>query len=232
MPPSTPPPHPETANLRALVQRLERGAVASVARVVGVGAWRIDAALPWGGLPMAAVHEVLAQPNPAASLGFALVLAGRACRQGGGPVLLVALDRSGLPYGPGVAQFGLMPQHLLLARVPDRRSLLWVLEEALRCPALSTVIGVGVETDLTAARRLQLAAEAGGTLGLLLPGPRSAVRSAARTRWRVVPQPEQSWTLHLERCQGGQSGQWLVRWDAATQSFAEIDPAPPLRGAA
>jgi protein ImuA len=77
--------------------------------------------------------------------------------------------------------------------------------------------------DLTAARRLQLAAEAGGVLGLLLrPDEDNAAPTAALTRWRIGAAPSDShsphalgdptWNLDLLRCRGGRSASWRAAW--------------------
>jgi protein ImuA len=234
--------------LRALIRQMESGGVAA-GPVVRLGDARLDAALPWGGLPTGAVHEVAAG-DAAVSLAFMLALAGRACRQAQGSarsVLFVSLlSAPFLPHGPGLARFGLMPEQVLLARAPDKAALLWCLEESLRSRAVAAVIGVGVEADLTAARRLQLAAEAGGALGLLHLSARSAPRSAARTRWRIAPcrpvaapgdvglAEQAACILTLERCQGAQPGQWVAAWDACAQAFTVRDTVPEhgLRGVA
>jgi protein ImuA len=93
-------------------------------------------------------------------------------------------------YAPGLRAFGLDPARLILCRARRRADLLWAMEEALRCPALAAVVAEVDGLDLTASRRLQLAAEAGGVTGFLL---RRAVLSkggrdvtAAPTRWRVT----------------------------------------------
>ena len=84
----------------------------------------------------------------------------------GGTVLWIAPDPDAWP--PGLARFGLSPAQLVLVRAPREQDGLWAMEETLRCPAVGAALLVTRELDLTAARRLQLAAEAGGVLGLLL----------------------------------------------------------------
>jgi protein ImuA len=83
----------------------------------------------------------------------------------------------------------------------------------------------GGTLDLTATRRLQLAAETGGALGLLLrPDAASAEHTAAATRWRIgslyadaaqgLDDPR--WKLELLRVRGGRpGGPWAVTWRAA-----------------
>ena len=78
-----------------------------------------------------------------------------------------------------------------LVEVRDSMEGLWVAEEALRSGAMRTVV---IETsravDLLQSRRLQLAAEAGLALGLLL-GPDSG-NTAMETRWQCAAVPATS----------------------------------------
>jgi len=103
----------------------------------------------------------------------------------------MALAESGAPYGPGLEAFGLAPERLLTVAAAHRRDLLWAMEEALRCRAVSTVIGElrGHEIDGVAVRRLSLAAAESGALALLLRAcpPRDA--STTATRWVVSAAP-------------------------------------------
>ncbi|MGI9384199.1 MAG: hypothetical protein ACR2PO_13675, partial [Methyloligellaceae bacterium] len=115
------------------------------------GAPEIDGALPWAGLEPAGLHEV----RPAgyrdswAALGFALALLERR-RAGAGTdgrqaVLWgftdVAARESGLPYGPGLAAFGLDPGDFLLVRAQRAQDVAWALEEGLKSRALLAVLG-------------------------------------------------------------------------------------------
>jgi protein ImuA len=205
------PPLPET--LQAAIRRLERSPARAVAAPVPL-APALDAALPGGGMARAALHEVFAADAGAAT-GFAALLAGRA----GGHVLWVAPHGSPAPYPPGLAVYGLDPETLLVAQ-PQARDLLWTVEEALRCPALGAVIFLGTAPGLAAARRLQLAAEAGGGLGLLLrPDHPEPPPSPAHTRWRVgalpTPGPRHTlgaprWRLELFRARAGRPATWSV----------------------
>jgi protein ImuA len=177
--------------------------------------------LPGGGLARAAVHEVLAE-SPGCGAAFCAVLLART----GGTVLWIAAARDGLlAWPPGLAQCGLTPANLVLVRADHWADALWAMEEALRCPAVTGAILAGDgRLDLTATRRLQLAAEAGGALGLLLRADAGETGpTAATTSWQVgalgagqgLEDPR--WRLQLLRARGGRpGGPWDVTWRAAT----------------
>lgn len=210
-------PDPEILKrLRARIWALERTAPAASEALSLAAA--IDDALPWGGLPLACLHEVVAAD--AAGGGFCAALLGRLAARG--PVLWCMRRGSDEPYAPGLAAFGLSPERLILARCDDDRQVLWTMEEALRCPAVGGVLGEVGAIDLTAGRRLQLAAEAGGVTGLLILPPAARPTGAATSRWRVraaasSPAPwgglgEARWQVTLERCRGGVQRSWLLEW--------------------
>lgn len=173
----------------------------------------LDQALPAGGLARAALHEVLAVGELGGpALGFvALALA-----RSRGTVLWIAPEPEAWP--PGLLRFGLDPDRLLLVRATRQADALWAMEEALRCHAVSAALLFSPGISLTAGRRLMLAAESGGALGILLradstaPGP-----AVALTRWRIAPLPalepeHPRWQVELLRSRGGAGGHWSLCW--------------------
>jgi protein ImuA len=197
------------------------------------GAAEIDAALPWGGLPPG-LHEVAAAHGDAAKSGFVMSLLGRRP----GPILWCRSHRTALeagdPYGPGAAVLGLMPDRLILAEAARPAELMWAMEEGARTRGLAAVVADGVAPDLTAGRRLQLAAEAGQGLVILLAGGRQSGVSTALTRWFVASAPSRPeaegpgrpcWTVELWRCRGGgRPREWMVEWDDAALSLSVVSP--------
>jgi len=199
----------------------------------GTGAVEIDAALPWGGLPRG-LHEIAMSAADAAGAGFVAALIGR--RPSRGPILWcrprrVALD-AGDPYGPGIAELGIEPARFIMVEAAKPADLLWAMEEGARTKGLAAVVAEGVTPDLTAGRRLQLAAEAGDGLILLLQSGRQIVPSSALTRWFVASIPSLAeaggpgrpcWKLELWRCRGGGRPQdWMVEWDDAALSLSVV----------
>jgi protein ImuA len=165
--------------LRAQLQTLDRdGGAAPLA----FGLPAVDRHLG-GGLPRGCLHEVAGAVDDGAALGFCAALAGRLAER---PVLWCQPEFD--LYAPGLATFGLDPSRLIVvtARRPAER--LWALEEGLRCPALAVAVIELDALDMTAARRLQLAAEASGVTGFVLhpDGLRLPAASAAVTRWTVI----------------------------------------------
>jgi protein ImuA len=187
----------------------------------------LDQALPWRGLPTGCLHEVVAgAASDAAAAGFAAVLLAHLAKAESGrprPVLWCA-EGDGL-YGPGLAGYGLDTRRLVLVRGRRQADLLWAMEEGLRSGAVAAVLGEIREADLTATRRLQLAAEAGRATALLLrPVELKAMPSAAVTAWRIaaasaaparysVGLGAERWRVELTRCRGGVPRQWLLEWN-------------------
>ena len=217
------------AALRARIARLDRSAAPAHGSLPLSPA--IDAALPGGGLARAALHEVLAE-EPGAAAGFCALLLARA----GGTVLWIAPEPDAWP--PGLARFGLAPADLVLVKAPRRAEALWAMEESLRCPGVAGVLLLAETVEMTAARRLQLAAEAGGGIGLLLrPAGSVDAATVAMTRWRVDALPgageaqalgDPRWRLSLERGRGAQPQSWDVTWRVATERL-EVDGMAALR---
>ncbi|MCR9221317.1 MAG: damage-inducible mutagenesis protein [Alphaproteobacteria bacterium] len=206
--------------LRAEIARIERSGpygAAPEASGIALDLPAVDAAFPPGVLARAALHEI----SGGAAHGFALRLLARRP----GPVLWVhPVRRAEALYGPGVEGLGGgLAERLMIARARSAEEGLWAAEEGLRSGALSAV---ALEPDkavgLTASRRLQLAAERGGALCLILPGEGAAEarlsHSAAASRWRVDPAPAdvsgpatvRRWDVRLLRRRGGGAGAWRV----------------------
>jgi len=129
---------------------------------------------------------------------------------------------AGLPRGLG--------ERLHLLRPAGETDLLWCVEEALRAAPVGLVIAEPEKPlSLTAGRRLQLAAEAGRTAGLMLIRE-DAGSNATQTRWLCEPQasPDPDSTLHRWpriKNKSGTCGSWIVNWHGATAAFHLVPEA-------
>jgi len=224
----------QLSRLRRAIAKSE--ALPEETRSLALGVPAIDAALG-GGLPGAALHELSATPlHLGAAAGFALALATLA-QERTRETLWIATDfgnlETGTLYGPGLDQFGLPADRLLIARVARPVDALFAMEEALKCRALSAVIAeLGDAPDLIATRRLSLAAKDHGGLGLILRHTSSDAPSAARTRWQVAAAPSApdefgglgrtAFSLELIRNRRGPCGTWTLTWDHHERVFAAL----------
>lgn len=218
--------------LRQAVARIEgQQMVADPAHpLLPLGIAAIDRHLQGGLMPMS-LHEIAPATawDLAAASGFAMRLAASLAQtRPGGETLWVqtgfAAQEAGGLYGPGCEPFGLSVARLLILAVPRPIDALWAMEEALRSRALTGVIAElpndGRLADLTATRRLLLAAREGGTVGLLLRHRASPLTSAADTRWQVAAAPGEAdrfgglgppaWVLSLVKNRRGATGRWRV----------------------
>jgi protein ImuA len=213
--------------LRARVQAIEGGGV-NFGRTVARLGKPLDSALPWGGLPYRALHEVSGLAATSTVAGFARRFLAREgalvwCRNAR------MASELGELYGPGLARFGLGPERLILVRCADEGEVLWSFAEALRCRGVACAVAEIDRLDLLASRRLQLAVEAGGGVGLVLRPEPDPSPNSALTRWRAEPVAAVDgifWRLILWRAKGGAPGVWTVRWDEQALSFAPA--APPV----
>jgi protein ImuA len=159
---------------------------------IPVGVSEIDAALPEGGLKPSATHEWFAPPFDhsarsawAPPLTILATIATRASAESGD--LLVWVGRRCWPMP---ATIGAAMARSILVDPEGDEARFWTIDQALRCPGVTAVIADATRLDMAGSRRLQLAAEAGGTIGLLArPLWERGVISAAETRWLVTPEP-------------------------------------------
>jgi protein ImuA len=164
------------------------------------------------------VHEVC---GPSV-LGFAFALAG----QRRGSVLWATQAWQASQINPmGVAQF-FDPHSLLIAKGKDQTEVLATAEEALRSGAIGlSVVELTKPIGLTAGRRLQLAAEAGQSMGLCLV-PEGMGSNAAETRWRCEPlfDPTDSTLQRWEiiKNKSGTLAAWNVRWNAEARRITLV----------
>ncbi|TPG15704.1 hypothetical protein [Sphingomonas oligophenolica] len=229
----------------ALIESLRRAAP------FGVSAGARDPVEAWlrQGLARAQLHELYAldAQDAAAATGFAVALAIAA---GALPLLWIRTDdaerRHGRILGAGLVELGMAPTALVIASVADEAGLLRAAADAARCAGLGTLVVESHDRapriDLTATRRLMLAAEASGVTVLLLRLGAEPTPSAATTRWGVTAIPSTplptdapghpSFAVELLRRRGGPAGaRWRVEWKRDDRYFAPIADSAPLSGA-
>jgi protein ImuA len=219
------------AALRKEVRAIERsgstGAAATSCLAFGIA--EVDGRLAGGGLACGLHEAAAATPaasDEAAATLFLAALAARfaMAREEAGEVLW-ALSRRDL-FAPGLAQAGLTPDRLIYAECRNDEEVLAVVEEGVRHGGLAAVVGEVGRLAMPAARRLQLAAEEGGTAALLLRRWKKAgadpldFPSPALTRWRLAcapsaPLPHDGigrarWRVALARQRGGPAHSWLL----------------------
>ncbi len=205
---------------------------------VATGVAAIDATLS-GGLMRGTIHELMpkAAPDMAAAAGFAFALAARA-ESPAAHTLYIQHDFTaaeyGRPYLPGLAHAGVDTRALIYLNVPRAEDVLWAMGEALKCRGFAAVIAEFPPAtrvlDLTMTRRLALAAQEGGALGLILRHTNDVEPNAATTRWRIAAAPSTpdafgglgapTFQLDLVKNRFGQCGQWRVEWQSHERTFA------------
>ncbi|MET1413353.1 hypothetical protein ABVF61_13845 [Roseibium sp. HPY-6] len=193
-------------------------------------------------LKRARAHEVCGEGG----LAFAAITAGQAS----GPVVWISERWRPVVNPEGLAPY-CDPGKLLLTRADTPLNVLASAETALRSGAVGLVVAeLTGPIGLTEGRRLQLAAETGGTTALLLI-PEGGGSNAAETRWHCTgipafeaarqnsPNPNNPgansprqndhdstpWRWSLIKNKIGTLSDWVVRWDAAAHRIIVVSEA-------
>lgn len=195
----------------------------------------LDSCFEQGALPLGCLHEIVAsgREEDAAANGFVAGLLGKLPKNSG----LVWITKKRSVFPPGLTMFGIEPDRVVFAELNKERDALWAAEEALRSKAVSAVVADIANIDLTASRRLQLAAEHSGAGAFLLRiNPKSISSSACVSRWQVKHAASVApdglpgvgfprWDVELLKVRNGRSGQFTLEWRGA--SFVEIVAPQP-----
>jgi hypothetical protein len=197
-------------------------------------------ASPWatgGTLAPRSVHELLfaSASGHAPPTYLALQLAAKATAVPGAARAVVWFDPHHTFYPPAILPHAPL-KHLCVLR-PREEDLLWAVTECLRCAGVGAVIAAPpARMTRVEARRLQLAAEQGGGVGVLLRPDRHAGIYAAATRWKVRPAPGdrgvQRWEVQCIHGHGRQSTQSFYVENRREADLQFALPAVPLRATA
>ncbi len=153
------------------------------ARVAATGLADLDEALG-GGLPLGSICEIAAERAGTRGLSLALRMARGAAD---GMRAIFVIDLAGDFYPPAAAQLGVSLERLVIVRPGRADEAVWATEQILRCGGAGPVVARLGDVDVRAARRLQLAAEASGGVGLLVGGrTRGAAGNFAAVRMVVA----------------------------------------------
>ena len=198
---------------RAWRQSLEDPTSLERVPALSSGCPALDRALPEKGFRPGTLVEWLSRGEGDGTATLAFRAAAGACRGGGA---VVVLDRTGEFYPLAAVAQGIEPARLIVVHPGNKADHAWALDQALRCPAVAAVVAwpesLDGKLDGRTFRRLQLAVEQGGGLGLLIR-PES-VRSPAllgrrAAAGRTAAEPLALWpaadgcAFVLLRCRGG-----------------------------
>lgn len=220
--------------LREQIAKIET-AGKPVREVLPFGIPLIDGVLSGGGMRIGALHEVAGGGADVVDGAAAALFAGGIIARIPGLVLW-CVTRMDL-FAPALAQVGLDPDRVIYAEAGNETAVLACFEEGLRHGGLAGVVGEVARLSMTVSRRLHLAAEASGTLGIAVRRwrrPSEAVDfgqpTAAVTRWRVTTMPSEPlpvpgvgrgrWLVELLRARAGECAEFVVDACDATGHLA------------
>jgi hypothetical protein len=190
----------------ARVWKLKDASAAPARPVWSTGRSSLDARLPGGGWPTASLIEVLLEDTGLGEVQLFLP-ALAACQGRIGSPWLIWIAPPHEPYAPALAQQGIELNRLLVVRPPSATEALWAAEQALSSGVCAAVLLWLAGTDDRWLRRLKLAAEAGGALGVLFRPERHRYESSPATLRLVVSKGEnEAPHLDLLKVQGGRPG--------------------------
>jgi protein ImuA len=192
-------------------------------------------AFPNRTFPLGAVHEFLSNraEDAAATSAFVGGLISSLIKNKGTGMWISA---SRMLFPPALKMLDISPERFIFLDLKNEKDVLWAMDEALKCAALTTVIGELKNIDFTQSRRLQLAVEHSQTTGFVL---RHQVRNPGTTafvsRWKISSRPSETlddlpgigfpgWKVQLLRIRNGKPGAWNMQWKDG--AFVQVDTEP------
>jgi hypothetical protein len=171
--------------LAECIQEIESAGHRKDACALSLGIPALEKLLPQGRLSAGSVMELVSTADGTGAWTLALFMAKHACEKG---KALIVVDDQGCFYPPAAARLGIDLARLIVLRSRKPRDVYAAVEQSLRSTAVGAVLGWFDRLPGVDGRRLQLAAETGGGLGLLLrPAASLRAPSFAAVRLQVAP---------------------------------------------
>jgi protein ImuA len=204
---------------------------------VDLGLGSIAEAFPNGTFPLGAVHEFISgmKEDMAATSGF---IAGLLASLMGSNGISLWISASRTVFPPALKSFGIHPERFIFIDLKKEKDVLWVMDEALKCGALTSVVGEMRDISFTESRRLQLAVEQSQVTGFVLRNTGRSISdhpTACVSRWNITPLPAEpiedlpgmgypKWRVELSKIRNGKTGVWDIIW--MNGKFVSVDKNP------
>jgi hypothetical protein len=211
---------PDTIESLLANARLWRGTSASrsastdgTPHSVPSGHGELDTLLPGGGWPECGLIELLLDQHGIGELQIVMPLLRRANLNSAATMQgrwIAWLAPPFLPYAPALQREGLVLERQLVVRTLQTKEVWWAMEQVLRSGTCTAVLGWADEARGHALRRLKLAAEQGGSVGLLFRPTRYRSQASPANVRAALRGVEASLEIEIFRVQGGQTGRARV----------------------
>jgi protein ImuA len=195
----------------------------------------IEKAFPGKVFPTGALHEFVSNsPEQTAAIGGFLAGLMQTLLKNDGVCIWASYSRR--IYPPALKRFGVSPDRIVFIDVKLEKDVLWVTEEALKCPGIVAVVCETRHLDFQESLRLQLAIEQSQVTGFILRKDAKKVpNTVCLTRWSIRPLKTQlrpglpgvghpRWQVDLLRVKHGQPGSWTFEWK--NKQFHVVKTAP------
>lgn len=138
-----------------------------------------------------------------------------------------------IPFAPALNQQGIQLDRLFVINAQSTKDMLWCIEQTLRCKSFGAVLGWPSQLVDRDIRRLQLAAEAGSSIGFIYRSPRAAHEaSPAAVRIQLAADVQNRLELKILKCRGARSGIRMTisdsRLEASEVKRTDISPAADI----
>jgi len=187
--------------------------------VLDVELGSITHSLPNASFPLGAVHEFLSErvEDAVATNAFVVALLSMLTQHQG---IVLWASASRILFPPALQLLGVQPDRFIFLDVKNEKEVLWVMDEALKCSALTAVIGEARDLSFNESRKLQLAVEQSQVTGFILrQGVKRVMPTACVSRWKITSLPSDpfeelpgigfpKWKVELLRMRNGKPGVW------------------------
>jgi hypothetical protein len=176
----------------------------STAFVEPSGCAALDAVLPGGGWQPGTIVELMPAETGIGELSVLMPALAR-FTNADRHVALIAPPH--IPFAPALSQHGIRLDRLLVIRAQHATDILWAFEQTLRCKSFGAALAWPAAVTDREIRRLQLAAEAGQSIGFMYRTPAAALEaSPAAMRLKLRAHAQGGLSVDIIKCRGGRAG--------------------------
>jgi hypothetical protein len=163
----------------------------------------LDAALPHGGWQSGTIVELMPAATGIGELRLLMPAIAHITRSQR-YVALIAPPY--IPFAPALVQHDVQLERLLIIRAERNEDALWSLEQVLRCTSFGAALAWPVSIKDKEIRRLQLAAEAGRSIGFVYRSVQAAREASPAAMRLQLHAGSPGLTIDILKCRGGRSG--------------------------